>query len=107
LPILIVYNYSKKLFGGFMTKLIYFKIPSCPFCRQADKFLEELMQENEQYRDIPIQIVDETSQRALADSYNYYYVPTFYLGEKKLHEGVVTKNRVKSILDEYLKKSEE
>jgi glutaredoxin len=65
-----------------MNKLIYFKIPSCPFCRQADRFLEELMQENEKYRDIPIQIVDETSERVLANSYNYYYVPTFFLAVK-------------------------
>ena len=86
-----------------MNKLIYFKIPSCPFCRQADIFLEELMQENEKYRDVPIQIVDETSERALANSYNYYYVPTFFLGNKKLHEGVATKDRVKFVLEEYLK----
>ncbi len=86
-----------------MDKLIYFKIPSCPFCRQADRFLEELKLENEQYRNIPMQVVDETLQRALADSYNYYYVPTFFLGSKKLHEGVVTKDRVKYVLEEYLK----
>ena len=86
-----------------MNKLIYFKIPSCPFCRQADRFLNELIQENEKYRDIPIQIVDETSERALAKSYNYYYVPTFFLGSKKLHEVLITKDRVRYVLEEYLK----
>ncbi|HOD93097.1 MAG TPA: thioredoxin family protein [Clostridia bacterium] len=90
-----------------MDKLIYFKIPSCPFCRQADRFLEELKQENEQYRGIPIQVVDETCERAFADSYNYYYVPTFFLGNKKLHEGVVTKDRIKYVLDEYLNKNKD
>lgn len=86
-----------------MNKLLFFKIPSCPFCRQADKFLAELMEENEQYKTIPIQVIDETSDRRLAASYDYYYVPAFFLGDKKLHEGVPSKNAIKKVLDEALK----
>ena len=86
-----------------MEKLLFFKIPSCPFCRQADRFLQELMEENEQYKDIAIQVIDETRERALAESYNYYYVPAFFLGDKKLHEGVATKKAIKKVLDEALK----
>ena len=88
-----------------MNKLLFFKIPSCPFCRQAEKFLAELMEENEQYKAIPIQVIDETSDRRLDASYDYYYVPAFFLGDKKLHEGVPSKNAIKRVLDEALKQA--
>ena len=34
----------------------------------------------------------------MADRYDYYYVPTFYLGQEKLHEGGIYKDEVVEVL---------
>lgn len=82
-----------------MKNIIYFKLKYCPYCIKADKWLDELLEENEQYRKIEIRIVEENVEKAFADSYGYYYVPTFYAGDTKLHEGAATKEKIKKVLD--------
>jgi Glutaredoxin and related proteins len=76
-----------------MIKLFYLK--SCPYCKQAFSFLEQLKPE---FPDIELTLIEENEQADLANSYDYYYVPTFYLDEKKVHEGVVTKEIIRDIL---------
>ncbi|MDD4774766.1 MAG: thioredoxin family protein [Eubacteriales bacterium] len=80
-------------------KILYFKLRNCPYCIEADRRLRELVAENPKYADIEIETIDEREQTALADSYDYYYVPTFFAGRKKLHEGVTTKAKIKAVLD--------
>ena len=80
-------------------KVLYFKIKSCPFCIQADWWLRELVAENPKYADVEFETIDEREHAALADSYGYYYVPTFFAGRKKLHEGAATKSKIKAVLD--------
>jgi len=82
-----------------MRELTYFKLWNCPYCRQADGWLEELRAQDPAYRDIPIRVVDEAVERALADRYDYYYVPCFFLGDRKLHEGAATLDKIKGVLD--------
>lgn len=57
------------------------------------------MNENPGYRDIDLQIIDESEQADLANSYDYYYVPSYYLEGKKMHEGVATKKKIAAVLD--------
>jgi thioredoxin 1 len=83
-------------------KLTMFYLPSCPHCRLAFKFIEELRQEDTKYADIEIERIDESEQTALADSYDYYYVPCFYLGRDKLHEGHAEKSDVRRVFDKAL-----
>lgn len=85
-----------------MKEILYFYLPSCPFCRQADKILKELMEENPEYAQLKIKQIDESRQKELADSYDYYFVPCFYVDGVKQHEGVCTKNKVKAVLDKAL-----
>lgn len=82
-----------------MIDLTFFRLVNCPYCRQADKWIAELMDENPAYKDIHINHINEDEQADLADSYDYYYVPSFFLGEKKLHEGAATKEIIKKVLD--------
>ena len=86
-------------------ELLYFKLINCPYCIQADKWLDELREENPDYAKIEIRIVDEAKEVDFANSYNYYYVPTFFMGDKKLHEGAATKEKIKSVLDYVLETS--
>jgi thioredoxin 1 len=81
-----------------MTKVTIFKLNYCGFCRQTLKDLEELRQSNPEFRKLEIELVDEAEQRERARSFDYYYVPTFYIGTKKVHEGPTTREQVESIL---------
>lgn len=85
-----------------MKEVLMMLLPGCPHCRRADKMLEELMGENPAYRAIPIRRVDESVEVSFANSLDYYFVPTFYVGEEKLMEGVPTKEKVRAVLDRAL-----
>lgn len=85
-----------------MKELTYFKMLTCPYCRQADQWLAELKEENPAYREIPIRVVNEVAEADLANQYDYYYVPSFFLGQEKLHEGAATKEAIRAVLDRCL-----
>jgi glutaredoxin len=85
-----------------MKKLTLFIQPNCPFCKKALKYIDELKKEDPKYNQIEIEIVDELIEVERADSFDYYYVPTFYLGEKKIHEGGIYQNEVKVLFDSVL-----
>jgi len=82
-----------------MPKLDLFILESCPYCIRARQYLDELRQEDPKYQAIEIRLIDERKERALANSYDYYLVPTFYLGQTKLFEGIMTKADVRKVLD--------
>ena len=65
-------------------KIFYF--PTCPYCIKAKRAVEELKEENPAYRAIAINWVNEHKDVALAEQYDYYYVPTVFYGEEKLYE---------------------
>ncbi|MDR1335362.1 MAG: thioredoxin family protein [Tannerella sp.] len=78
-------------------KLFYLK--SCPYCRQAFAFIDELKQQ-EAYKNIEIELIEESEQSTVANGYDYYYVPTFYVDGVKRHEGAVTREQVEAVLRE-------
>ena len=85
-----------------MKELTYFYMPGCPHCALATRLLEELRREDARYAEIEVLGIDETKEKALADSYDYWYVPCFYAGKKKLHEGHAEKEDVRRALDALL-----
>ena len=58
----------------------------CPFCKRAFNYIDELKKRPE-YKDIVIETIEETEHPDIADQYDYYYVPTFYIADEKVHEG--------------------
>ncbi len=74
-----------------MRELTMFYFPECPYCRQAFRWHEEVFRDHPEYRDVPLRRIDEHKEAALADRYDYWYVPCYYLGEEKLGEGVKDK----------------
>ncbi|MDD4796211.1 MAG: thioredoxin family protein [Eubacteriales bacterium] len=82
-----------------MKPIMLFILHNCPYCRQALAYLEQLKGENSAYAQLPIRTIDEGKQSELANQYDYYYVPTFYVDGVKKHEGAVTKEQVKTVLD--------
>lgn len=79
-----------------------FILENCPHCKRAIDYINLLKAENEQYQNIDIEYIDEVKESELANSYDYYYVPSFFDGKRKLHEGTIKKEQVKKIFDDYL-----
>ena len=69
-----------------MKKLTLFYLEGCPYCDNARKALKELGEEKAEYAAAEIDWIEESRQPSLAGGYDYYYVPTVFLGEQKLYE---------------------
>lgn len=76
---------------------------SCPYCRQALKMMEQLREKDPRYRAVEVEMIDELRHPDIANRYDYYYVPTYYVDGKKLHEGVPTISAVQHVFEEALK----
>lgn len=73
---------------------------SCPYCKQALSWMEDLKKENPEYSEVAVTIIDELVEPDLADQYDYYYVPTYYIDGTKVHEGAASKDIVKKVFEE-------
>ena len=82
-----------------MKKITMFVMKSCPHCQRALRWMDELFAENAAYKNLEIEIIDEIAQSAIANRYNYYYVPTYYVENEKLHEGVASPEIVRRVFD--------
>ena len=79
--------------GNHMLKIFYLK--NCPYCKQAQRYLDIHRLD---YPNLMIQMIEESEQEELANQYDYYYVPSFYYKEEKLHEGAITEQELIDIL---------
>lgn len=70
----------------------------CPHCQLALSILEKLRKE-EEYKDLDIEFINEKEDPEYADQFDYYYVPTFYVDDTKVHEGHAEFEDVKKVLD--------
>ena len=82
-----------------MSKLTMFMMATCPYCNKALAWMDELAASDARYGGLEIEKIDETLRPEIADQYDYYYVPTFYLGGKKLHEGAASPEIIKKVFD--------
>ena len=85
-----------------MDQLLFFHLPNCPHCQLAIRLLKTLKGGNTDYEKIPVRMIDESSEQALAESYDYWYVPCFFFNGEKLHEGHAEEEDVKRVLDKVL-----
>ncbi|NLL92364.1 MAG: hypothetical protein GX222_08165 [Ruminococcaceae bacterium] len=85
-----------------MKKLKVFILKNCPYCIRAIAYINELVKENSAYADIEVEYIDERKDSAIADKYDYFYVPSFYIEEKKVFEGAIDKDGVRKILDKFI-----
>ena len=77
-------------------KLFYLK--NCPFCKKALRYIEELKAENAELAAVDIEMIEESELPDVADKFDYYYVPTFYVDGVKEHEGGIYPEEVERIL---------
>jgi len=86
-----------------MKKITMFTMKTCPHCKRALGWMEELYKENAAYKAIKVENIDENQYPDLAAKYDYYYVPTFYVGDEKKHEGAASLEIVRDVLDAAMK----
>ncbi|MCH4192353.1 MAG: glutaredoxin [Butyrivibrio sp.] len=86
-----------------MKQVLMMMQETCPYCRKARAFMDELRAENPDYAGIDVKMVDENIEVQFADSLDYYYVPTYYVDGIKLYEGAVSKDDVRAVFDAALK----
>ena len=72
---------------------------TCPHCRKAAEIMKEILAGRPEYKAIPIKVIDETEERDYASKFDYFYVPAFYVGEDKLHEGVPSKEAIEKVFE--------
>ena len=69
-----------------MKPITFFYLERCPYCRNARRAMQELTEENPEYSKLSIRRVEESQEPELADRYDYYFVPTMFVGEEKRYE---------------------
>ena len=91
-----------------MQPVTLFYLTGCPYCVKAKRALEELKEENAAYEKVPLDWIEESREPELAGRYDYYYVPSLFLGERKLYEAdpaqdyAAIKNSLRAALDAVL-----
>ncbi len=81
-----------------MKKIKMFMFNECPHCQLALRLLDQLLTEDK-YKGIEIEKINEKENPEIADQYDYYYVPTFYIDGEKVHEGHAEMEDVRKVLD--------
>ena len=81
-----------------MKKVKLFYLQHCPFCKKAFRYIEEAKARHPELADLEIELIEESEQSEVANRYDYYYVPTFYVDEQKVHEGGIFAEEVEQIL---------
>ena len=82
-----------------MKKILLFHFASCPYCAEVRRWIAQAQAENPALQALDIEMIDELLHPVIAWKYDYWYVPTFYVDGKKVHEGACTREKVKQILD--------
>ena len=74
-----------------------FMFDGCPHCRRAGELIKEILAEHPEYAKIPLTVIDERKQPEIAEKFDYYYVPTFYVGDEKIAEGVPSRAAIEKV----------
>ena len=81
-----------------MTPVKLFYLQSCPFSKKALRYSEEAKAAHPELAAVNIEMIEESEQPDVADTFDYYYVPTFYVDGVKVHEGGIYPEEVEKIL---------
>ncbi len=60
--------------------------------------MDEVKQEHPELQAVQVEMIEERKNPEISDSYDYWYVPTFFVDGKKVHEGAASKEIVENVL---------
>ena len=96
----LIYYFILLLYTNIMKHVKMMILEHCPHCKKAFMYINELKKENMLYQNIVIEVIDEQKEEEKTRGYDYWYVPTFFVNDKKIHEGVPTKESIQAVLEE-------
>lgn len=78
-------------------EVVMFVLDECPYCKEAFKIMDGLTAENPQYGSVKVEVIEETKDPARSSEYDYYYVPTYFVDGKKIHEGIPSEESIERV----------
>ena len=81
-----------------MKKVQLFYLKQGPFCKKALAYIEEVKRAHPELAALDIELIEESEEPTVAEQYDYYYVPTFYIDGVKVHEGGIYPEEVEPLL---------
>ena len=88
-----------------MKKVLFFYVKGCPYCAQARKVRQELIEEKPEYARVEFNEVDEGAEPDLAGQYDYWATPAMFIDGEKIYESHLgekyeeARENVKRVLD--------
>lgn len=61
---------------------------TCPHCKHAFEMMDKLKKQYPEFEQIEIEIIEENWEPEKTVGYDYWYVPTYFVNDVKVHEGV-------------------
>ncbi|MCM1151748.1 MAG: thioredoxin family protein [Alistipes sp.] len=77
-------------------KLFYLR--NCPFCKRALQYIDDTKAAHPELAPVDVEMIEESEDPEVAESFDYYYVPTFYVDGVKVHEGGIMPDEVEAVL---------
>ena len=72
-----------------MKKITMFHLYDCKYCDYARQAIKELTEENPEYKNIEIDMVEENEHPEIIENYDYMAVPTLFIGDEKIFEAAL------------------
>lgn len=60
--------------------------------------MEELKQNHPEYQNIEIEEIEEQTEEEKTAGYDYWYVPTYFVDDIKVHEGIPSVGKLEEVL---------
>lgn len=79
-------------------KIQVFILKNCPHCLKFKELISHY-----DLSEFEIEYIDERENEELANSFDYYYVPSVFYKNKKIHEGIIDENKMQEILEQIKK----
>ncbi|MBO4392680.1 MAG: thioredoxin family protein [Clostridia bacterium] len=89
-----------------MGEILYFYLSSCPHCSKADRIIRSVVERYPEFKQVKIRKIEESLKPDIADKYDYYYVPCFFVNGKKIFEGPASVEKVYDAFREALKQTD-
>lgn len=80
-----------------MNDVLMMVMAGCPHCQRAREIMAELRARRPEFRDVKVREVDETLAPDFVATLDYHYVPSFFVGGKKYHEGIPTAAAIEAV----------
>ncbi len=77
-------------------------LDTCSHCKHAFELMDRLRKQYPEFNQVEIEVIEENREPEKTKGYDYWYVPTYFVDDIKIHEGVPTLAAVEAVFREAL-----